>query len=126
MENRHKAFYKEADKKLTLAKEELFKPVEDLVSYSVCKNSQFAIENYLKGYLAQNNIEVKENETIASLYKKCVKLDNDFKTFDLTSIGCRNHPIDSRYCTEVNSVNECFDTADNLDTFLKKKKIISE
>lgn len=125
MENRHQAFYKEATKKLTLAKEELFKPVEDMVSYSVCKNSQFAIENYLKGFLIENNVEVSENETIDSLYKKCLAIDSDFKKFDLSSIGCKNHPIDSRYCTEVNSVNECFDTADNLDTFLKKKKIIS-
>ena len=42
-----------AKNKLNNANEELFKPEEDVVSYLVCKNSQYAIEAYLKGYLNQ-------------------------------------------------------------------------
>ncbi|SFS29745.1 HEPN domain-containing protein [Lutibacter maritimus] len=124
MNDRSEAFFKEATKKLNEAKNELFKPAEDFVSYSVCKNSQFAIENYLKGYLVSHNAKLEGNETIASLFDKCVAIDKDFSKIDLSAIGCKNHPIDSRYCSEINSVSACFDAADSIDTYLKKTKVL--
>ena len=124
MKSRSEAFFNEASKKLNSAKKELFKPAEDIVSYSVCKNAQFAIENFLKGYLTKNNIELKPDETIASLYDKCVSIDKNFTSIDLNAIGCKNHAIDSRYCSEINTVSACFDTADSIDTYFRKNKIV--
>ena len=124
MTSRSEAFLNEAEKKLKLAKEEMFKPAEDFVSYSVCKNSQFAIENFLKGFLTKNEVKIDSKETIASLYEKCIAIDEDFKLIDMGAIGCKNEAIDSRYCSEINSVSACFDTADNIDTYLRKKKIV--
>ncbi|PCI07615.1 MAG: hypothetical protein COB73_08080, partial [Flavobacteriaceae bacterium] len=57
MEKSKETHFNKAKEKLDIANKELFKPNEDVVSYSVCKNSQFAIEGYLKGYLNH-----KENE----------------------------------------------------------------
>ncbi|MDP3313923.1 hypothetical protein [Lutibacter sp.] len=124
MKSRSSAFFNEATKRLNLAKEELFKPAEDIVSYSVCKNSQFAIENYLKGFLLKNNSTIEASDTIAILYDKCLAIDKGFKMIEINTIGCKNHTIDSRYCSEINSVSACFDTADNIDTYLKKSKVI--
>lgn len=124
MNSRSEAFFKEAIKKLHIAKSELFKPSEDIVSYSVCKNAQFAIENYLKGYLTKNGIELERNDTIATLYAKCLRSDENFKTIEMSAMGCKNHAIDSRYCSEINSVSACFDTADNIDTYLRKNKLM--
>lgn len=124
METRAQAFFNEATKKLKSAKEELFKPSEDLVSYSICKNSQFAVENYLKGFLSKNNVDFSIEDTIDTLYTKCVEVDKSFKKIDITTINCRNHAIDSRYCAEIDKVSACFDTADSIDTYLKKNKII--
>jgi HEPN domain-containing protein len=124
MKSRSDAFLKEAANKFKIAKEEMFKPAEDIVSYSVCKNSQFAIENFLKGYLTKKEVKLKANETIASLYNKCIAIDKNFKTIEMGAIGCKNHAIDSRYCSEVNSVSACFETADNIDTYLRKNNIV--
>lgn len=124
MKSRSEAFFSEASKKLNSAKEELFKPAEDIVSYSICKNAQFAIENFLKGYLTKNNVELQPSETIASLYDKCVIIDKNFTSIDLNTIGCKNHAIDSRYCSEINKVSACFDTADSIDTYFRKNKIV--
>jgi len=124
MTSRSGAFLNEAEKKLKLAKEELFKPAEDFVSYSVCKNSQFAIENYLKGYLTKHEVKIATNETIASLYDKCIAIDKNFKSIDMSAIGCKGELIDTRYCSEINSVSACFDIADNIDTYLRKNKIV--
>jgi HEPN domain-containing protein len=121
---RSKAFLSEADKNLELAKEELMKPSEDLLGFSVCKNSQFAIENYLKGFLLKNNIEISMEDTMASLYDKCENVDPDFKTIEMSAIACKGNTIDARYCTDINTVSACFDTADTIDTFLRKKSIL--
>jgi len=124
MSSRSNAFFKEATKNLSFAKEELLKPAEDIVSYSVCKNSQFAIENYLKGFLVKNNIDFDVNANIEGLYNKCLSVDKQFEDIDLSAIGCKNQAIDSRYCSEINSVSACFDVADEIDTHLKKSKLL--
>lgn len=124
MDTRSHVFFNKATNKLELAKEEIFKPLEDIVSYSVCKNSQFAIENFLKGFLIHNNVKIEATETIASLYEKCVAFDKDFQNIDISSIGCKKQPIDSRYCSEIDSVSACYDTADAIDTYLRKIKLI--
>lgn len=124
MNTRANAFFAEAAKRLELAKEELLKPAEDIVSYSVCKNSQFSIENFLKGYLLKHNVAIAVDETIATLYQKCVDVDKNFKEIEMSAIGCKASPIDSRYCSEINSVSACYDTADSIDTYLRKRKII--
>jgi len=124
MSLRSEAFFNEATKKLQLAKEELLKPAEDIVSFSVCKNSQFAIENFLKGILIKNDVEIDVNDTIGTLYDKCLTVDNKFKGIEMSAIGCKDKAIDSRYCSEINSVSACFDTADDIDTYLKKSNLI--
>jgi HEPN domain-containing protein len=124
MKSRSEAFFKEATKNLQLAKKELFKPSEDIVTYSVCKNAQSAIENFLKGFLLKNKVEIVVEDTIGALYDKCLVVDENFKDIDMNVIACKDHAIDSRYCSEINSVSACFDTADNINTYLKKIKIL--
>lgn len=124
MDDKAKNHFNEAQKNLKGANEELFKPKEDVVSYLVCKNSQFAIINYLKGYLTLRGFETHENETIDSLLGRCRSLNNKFNQIDLKSIDCKAYNIDSKYCEDVNKVSSCFDTADSLDTFLRKLNIL--
>lgn len=110
--------------KLKEANEELFRPEEDVISYSVCKNSQFAIENYLKGYLQQRNVDTTSFTTIEILFDECVKVNPEFKKIDLSDFQCKSHKIDSTYCNDVKKVSNCFDVADSLDTFLRQEKVI--
>lgn len=124
MGNKAKEYFLNAQKKLDEAKQELFRPQEDLVSYLVCKNSQYVIENYLKGYLLKNGVEVEDCSTIDDLYKQCLAINKNFEKVDLSDLQCKGHDLDSRFCTEISVVSNCFDAADNLDTFLKKEKII--
>ncbi len=125
MKERAYAFFNEAIKKVNEANEELCRPEEDVVTYSVCKNAQFAIENYLKGFLLNNGKDPSNFNTIDSLYKECKAINAKFKDIDLSDFSCKSHQIDSRYCNEVTKVSNCFDVADNLDTFFRREKIIS-
>lgn len=124
MEKKAKKLFKEASAKLNEANKELFRPKEDIVSYLVCKNAQFAIENYLKGYLLKNGIDPENYKTVDSLFKQCVLINKGFEKFDLTGFECKSYNMDSAYCSEVSKVSSCFDIADNLDTFLRREKII--
>ena len=117
--------FDDAIEKLNEANQELFKPEEDVVTYAVCKNAQYAIENYLKGFLLTNGIDPDNYKTIEELYEQCKSINNKFEDIDLSDIGCKSHHLDSKYCNEVSKVSNCFDVADNLDTFLRREKIIN-
>lgn len=124
MKTKANELFDDAIEKLNEANEELFKPKEDVVSYMICKNAQFAVENFLRGYLIKNGIDEKEFKTIDSLYAQCEKINPKFKKVDLSDFDCKSHNLDSRYCEEVSKVSTCFAAADNLDTFFRQEKII--
>lgn len=118
--------FEDAVVKLNEAKEELLRPEEDLVSYLICKNAQYAIENFLKGYLMQNGIDPGSYNTIDSLYKECITLNKNFEKIDLSNFECKlSHEIDSEYCNEASKVSSCINIAVNLDTFLRRENIIN-
>ncbi len=125
MNDKANKLFDDAIGKLNEANEELFRPEEDIVSFVVCKNSQFAIENFLKGFLLKNGIDPSNFKTIDSLYEQCKLINKNFEKVNLSDFDCKSHNLDSRYCNEVSKVSNCFDIADSLDTFLRKEKIIN-
>lgn len=125
MKTKANNLFDEAIEKLNEASEELFRPEEDVVTYAICKNAQFAIENYLKGFLLNNGKDPSNYKTIESLYEQCKMINVKFEEIDLSSFGCKSYEIDSRYCSEVSKVSNCFNIADNLDTFFRREKIIN-
>lgn len=124
MKTKANKLFDEAIEKLNEASEELFRPKEDVVTYAICKNAQFAIKNYLKGFLLKNDIDSSNYKTIESLYEQCKMINVKFEEIDLSSFSCKSFEIDSRYCNELSKVSNCFDIADNLDTFFRREKII--
>ena len=125
MKRKANKLFREAMEKLNEANEELFRPKEDVVSYLVCKNSQSAIENYLRGYLYSNGVDAKKFNTIEGLYQQCKVINNKFENVDLSDFQCKIYDTDTRYCNEVSKVSNCFNIADSLDTFLRKEKVIA-
>lgn len=124
MEKSKETNFNTAKEKLDAANQELFKPNEDVVSYSVCKNSQFAIEGFLKGYLNHRGFVTHDEEHLEGLLNRCRALDSKFNKIDMSVIDCKAAKIDSRYCSDVDKVSSCFDVADSLDTLLKQMKVI--
>lgn len=126
MQENEKSHFEEAIKKLDQAHHELYRPEEDVVSFLVCKNSQFAIEHYLKGFLIQNNIDPYNFETIDALYEECKKVNKKFEEVNLSKFDCRSVDTDSRYCSDSTKVSRCFDIANSLDTFLRREELINQ
>ncbi len=124
MKERAQALFKEAIKKVSEANEELCRPEEDVVSVMVCKKAQRATENFLRGFLLQNNVEPGIEKTLDELYQKCILINPSFSLVDLSSFECRSHHLDSRQCNEVAKVNRCYETVAKLDSFLRDEKVI--
>ena len=124
MEKSKEIHFNKAKEKLKVANQELFKPNEDVVSYLVCKNSQVAIEGFLKGYLNHRGFVTHDEEHLEGLLNRCRALEPKFNRIDMSVIDCKATKTDTRYCADVSKVSSCFDVADNLDTLLRQIKVI--
>ncbi|MFD2516891.1 HEPN domain-containing protein [Salinimicrobium flavum] len=125
MENKAIGLFDEAVRKLQDANTELCRPEEDVVSFLVCKNSQYAIENFLKGFLLSKGIDPQEYDNINDLYEQCVAINPKFKQLDLSGFTCKSHKTDSRSCSGAEKVSKCYEIAGNLDLFLRKEKLLN-
>lgn len=121
MKNKALGLFSEAIKKLQEANDELCRPEEDVVSFLVCKNSQRAIENFLKGYLFDKGVDTQGYENINSLYEQCIAINPKFKDLDLSSFTCKSYAPDSRSCNDSEKVSKCYKVADNLNAFLRRE-----
>ena len=116
--------FQKASEKLDQANAEICRPEEDIVSYVVCKNAQVAIENYLKGFLFKNGVDASKYNTIDTLFEQCKLINNKFEKVSLSTINCKSEEFSTSYCNDLPRVSNCFDIANNLDTFLREEKII--
>ncbi|MDR9456586.1 MAG: hypothetical protein RI572_04160 [Salegentibacter sp.] len=117
-------FFDEALEKLSQANDEFFRPEEDLVTYSVCKNAQFSIENFLKGYLLKHQVEVDDCKTLDCLYEKCLNINKNFAQLDLSALQCGSHTLNTRDCSDVPKVSKCLNAANKLEALLKQEQVI--
>jgi len=124
MKNRARALFSEAVKNVNEAGEELCRPEEDVVSVLVCKKAQRATENFLRGFLLDNGVEPKSQNTLEDLYEQCKKLNPNFSNVNLSNFNCFSDTLDSMSCNELSKVNSCYTTANNIDAFLREEKVI--
>ena len=124
MKEKATKLFQEASEKLDLANTEISRPPEDIVSYLVCKNAQFAIENYLKGFLFQHGVDASNYTTIDILFEQCKLVNNKFERINLSMINCKSEQFSTAYCNDIPRVSNCFNIANNLDAFLRAEKII--
>lgn len=118
------ALFGEAFSKLATAKEEMNRPEEDVVTFLVCKNAQFAVESFLTGFLIKNGIEPAHHATIKELHVQCVNLNPNFSKVNLTQFDCRSHQPQSRNCSAPDKVNKCLHNAEELVDFLKAERFL--
>ncbi|AUP79924.1 HEPN domain-containing protein [Flavivirga eckloniae] len=118
MKNEASKYFFNASQKLNQANDELFKPGEDIANHLICKNSQYAIVHYLKGFLVENGIDTRNFRTIHDLYEQCIKINRDFKDIDLLDFDCKWRKSDcTTYCYIPSKASTCFNIANSLDWF---------
>lgn len=126
MKNTADHYFKIAAKKLQEANEELYRNGDTVNKTFVCKNTHAAIENYLLGFLTfHNSTDFNKEDSIDQLYEKCILIDIHMQKIDIKNVICRQ--VDSLFlkCDDQETITACFETADNIDTYFRRIKILN-
>ena len=92
MDSQVQTKFKHAEEYLVKAKNELFKPEEDVVPYSVCQSAYRSIVHNLSGFLLQHNKYLPEEIKVQPLLESCRALDSKFNDLHLAPLY---HPKES-------------------------------
>ncbi len=126
MDKKAEQFFSKGSRKLQEGNQELYKPEEDIVSLVICRSTIGSIENYLKGFLTLRGFDIEEDQTLADLMERCRMLDPKFHSIKIEEIDCRNVQDPDLHCEEIEKFGACYEVADQLDTLLRKKGIITD
>ena len=126
MEKKAEQFFSKGSRKLQEGNQELYKPEEDIVSLVICRSTIGSIENYLKGFLTLRGFDIEEDQTLGDLMERCRMLDPKFHSIKIEEIDCRNLQDPDLHCEELEKFGACYEVADQLDTLLRKKGIITD
>ena len=126
MDKKAEQYFSKGSRKLQEGDQELYKPEEDIVSLVICRSTIGSIENYLKGFLTLRGFDIEEDQTLADLMERCRMLDPKFHSIKIEEIDCRNVQDPDLHCEEIEKFGACYEVADQLDTLLRKKGIISD
>jgi uncharacterized protein (UPF0332 family) len=86
MEQPIKLTLDKAEELLSRANNELCKPEEDVVPYSICQSAYYAIVNYLGSFLLDNGVEFQESSNVADLLRSCRAIDDKFNELHLAPL----------------------------------------
>lgn len=75
-----------AEEHFEKASNELFRPEEDVVPYSVCENAYHSVASYLSSFLMKNGVDQPKVISIKDLLQKCRKLDKRFNDLHLAPL----------------------------------------
>lgn len=118
-ENKIKQLFKQADDELSNARQELYQPAEDVVTYSVCVFARSALYHYMSClfilYALDNEETVEGNRTLGQLIEYCNQYDEELQRLNLNTIQCKEKDVLSTdklfFCNDVFKVNHCTNMA---------------
>jgi hypothetical protein len=67
----------------------------------------------------KNNFNVDKNESLALLLERCILIDKKFKSVNLSKIDCRHNTNNNSYCSGVEKVSACYETAKEIEQLIK-------
>ena len=131
MKKKPSDLYQKAEDELKRAQGELYRPAEDVVSYSACLFSRKALTNYLQAlsllYAEKNNAGIDEMTTIEDWISFSSQFSDELKDVDFSSLNCKCNEIledESEqivFCTSVDKVHHCSELAEKVRDILVKE-----
>jgi hypothetical protein len=116
--------FTEAIDTLNLAKEEYFRPQEDISTYLICQNAQLATEKFLRGYLLEESIDPAEFTTLEELFEECAIMNIHFNRIDISAFACKAQLPNTRDCADLPRVCRCLGVACRLESLLREENMI--
>ena len=130
-ESKIKELFELAEEDLNHARQELYRPSSDVVSFSACVSTRRALYRYLEAlantYAAKHDDSFAEDGTIETLIEFCSKYNDQIKKIDFSSLNCKCNEImedgeeEIIYCTNVEKVNYCTELAEKVRSIIKEE-----
>ena len=114
---------------LRVAENELNRPVEDVVTLSLCLTARRSMNTLMHNFLISNNVIADRDLSLQHLLAECKKLDKNFEKVDLSKIFCNglNHSqCEDKHCLTYNNVEECVTVAKGIKDIVLEKLNIRE
>jgi len=126
--------YRKADADLARARDELYKPKEDVVLYSSCVSARSALYHYL-GCLSMLAHKKVDNDPIENgtksmdqLIKEAGKKYPEVAKMDFSAVHCKRNDIKNiitdeeiYFCNNTDMVNKCTNLANQLKEIVSKR-----
>ena len=130
-ESKIKELFELAEEDLNHARQELYRPSSDVVSFSACVSTRRALYRYLEAlantYAVKQDDSFAEDGTIETLIDFCSKYNNQIEEIDFSSLNCKCNDImedgeeEIIYCTNVEKVNYCTELAEKVRSIIKEE-----
>ncbi|MDH3708297.1 MAG: hypothetical protein OER04_00340 [Cyclobacteriaceae bacterium] len=99
----------QADELFQIAQNELSRPEEDVVAYSVCRNAFKSVNKYLSGFLLRHGIDIHASMSLDVLLNRCREIDPRFNKLNLDPLYSSSEPED--VWMDMETVKEFIDLA---------------
>lgn len=114
---------------LNYVENELNRPVEDVVTLSICLTSRKSINNLMRAFLNSSNINPNKESSLHDLLEECKKVDPQFSAIDMSKIFCTGHShsqCEDKHCLSYNNVEECASVAKTVKELVLNKLQLNE
>lgn len=105
------------------AEEEICRPLEDVVSLSVCFKVRNSIKEILKLYLDIISVKYSNDSNLEQLFALCDANGKRFDTVEISKVYCKNDndiSCGENCCIGVNEVADCTKVAKQLSEVILK------
>jgi hypothetical protein len=114
---------------LRIAENELNRPVEDVVTLSLCVTARKSMSKLMHLYLHSKNLPHNPEHGLHDLLDACLKSDKQFEDIKLDKIYCNglNHAqCEDKHCLNYGNVEECVNTANRIKGIVLNKLELKE
>ncbi|MBX7205564.1 MAG: hypothetical protein K1X81_09085 [Bacteroidia bacterium] len=119
--NKAEELFQQAVARLNFVNEELNRPEEDVMTFSVCHQTRGIMSDLLSSYLLKNGKDISAAPDVDVLQVQCGELDNRFSLLDLTVMHCHpgNTQTKDMYCMDMERVGSCLRMANVLKEMIE-------
>ncbi|HQQ94901.1 MAG TPA: hypothetical protein PLQ93_10120 [Bacteroidia bacterium] len=114
---------------LRTAENELNRPMEDVVTLSLCVTARKSMSDLMHIYLKINTQHSFKEQSLQDLLEGCKNHDPHFEQVSLGKIYCNslNHSLcEDKHCLLYNNVEECMKVAGQLKQLVLQKLELNE
>lgn len=109
---------------LKIAENELCRPQEHVVAFSVCYTVQQSVHSMMRLFLLSKGINAGSGISMLELFKECCRVDGDFCAVPFGNIFCKDYKLEEcngKFCQSLIKVTDCLEIATQVKSIIQKK-----